>query len=75
MLSDERRQVVTEELATYIKENLDVEVGVIATSELLDFFLQNASEDIYAKGIKDTRDALQKKLEDLDVDLDMLLQK
>lgn len=72
MLPKNKRKSITEEIITFFKQERNENIGVIAAEDLLDFFLQNAGEDIYNKGIEDSKELLKKRFEDFEVDLDLL---
>lgn len=75
MLSEERRQQIINEIVTFFKESRDETIGVIAAEDLLDFFLQNVTKDIYNKGVTDAGQLLAGRLADLQIDLDQLINK
>ena len=75
MLSKDRRDSCIKQIITFFKEKRDEEIGVIAAEDILDFFLQSVGEDIYNKGIEDSKEVLKKRFDDLELDLDLLLNK
>jgi uncharacterized protein (DUF2164 family) len=75
MLSDERRRKCIKDIIAFFQDERDTEIGVIAAEEVLDFFLETLAEDIYNKGVEDAKNVFKQKLEDLEIDLDMLLNK
>ena len=75
MLSEEKRKKFIDEIITFFKQKRDEDIGVIAGEEVLDFFLENISEEIYNKGVGDSKELLKKRFADLEFDLDLLLKK
>lgn len=75
MLPKEKRKTLIDEIITFFKQERDEEIGIIAAEDILDFFLQNAAKDIYNKGISDSKEQLKKQFEDLEVNLDLLMNK
>jgi len=72
-ITNEKRKSSIEEIITFFKQERDEKIGVIAAEEILDFFLQTVGGDVYNKGVKDSKEALEKRTEDLKIDLDILL--
>ena len=73
LLTKEKREGSIKEIIHHFKIEKDEDIGVIAAGDFLDFFLQSIGEDIYNKGIKDSKNILKQRFEDLDVDLDLLI--
>lgn len=74
-LSKEKRKSSIEEIITFFHQTRNEEIGVIAAEDILDFFLQNIGPDIYNKGVEDSKKLLKTQFENLEVDLDLLLNK
>lgn len=55
VLTKERRDTLTREIITYFKTERDLEIGVIAAEDILDFFLQALVADIYNKAVSDSK--------------------
>lgn len=75
LLSKDRRSDLIKEVITYFKTKRDQEIGVIAAEDILDFFLEALSEDIYNKAINDSKTTIKQTFENLEIDLDLLLNK
>ncbi|MBU1018913.1 MAG: DUF2164 family protein [Patescibacteria group bacterium] len=75
MLSEEKRKACIEKTITFFSIEHDQELGVIAAESILDFFLQNAGEEIYNRGIENAKQLLKERFCDLEVELDLLLKK
>jgi uncharacterized protein (DUF2164 family) len=72
-ISEEKRKSLIKEIIAYFKTNRDLEMGVLAAEDILDFFLQALGEDIYNKAIENSKKAVKQNFEDLEIDLDLLL--
>ncbi|MFC1599757.1 DUF2164 family protein [Patescibacteria group bacterium] len=72
LLSKGERKRVSEELIKFFKDERDEEIGMIAAEEFLDFFLERTALFIYSKGIEDSKILLQKRFEDISIDLDVM---
>ena len=74
LTKDERRYFIDQTI-TFFGQKQDQTIGIIAAEEILDFFLENISEIAYNKGILDSKEILEKRFDDLEIDLEMLLNK
>jgi len=74
-LSKERRAGLLREVITYFKTTHDQEIGMLMAEDILDFFLQNLGDDLYRKAIHDTKTLIRQNAENLEVDLDLLVNK
>ncbi|MBI2038301.1 MAG: DUF2164 family protein [Candidatus Nealsonbacteria bacterium] len=70
--SDVQKIKYIKEIIGFFQSERNEEIGVIAAEKVLDFFLQSMGEEIYKKAIKDCKKLLKERLEDLEVDLDIL---
>lgn len=75
LLPKDKRRSCIDEIITFFKENRDEKIGVITAEDILDFFLQNIGTEIYNKGVEDSKIVLKKQFENVQVDLDLLLNK
>lgn len=75
MLSKTKKESLVKEIITFFQQKRDEELGIIASESILDFFLQNMGEDIYNKGVEDSKKLLKKRFDDLEIDLDLLINK
>ena len=55
-------------------ENSD-EVGIIAAQDIIDIVTENLAPGFYNQGVEDARKTVQDKIQDIEVDLDVLKQK
>ncbi len=75
LLPKEKRKKCIEEIITFFKQKRNEELGIIAAEDILDFFLENIGANIYDKGVEDSKELLKKQFENLEIDLDLLLNK
>lgn len=62
-------------IVAFFQDERGEEIGIIAAGEILDFFLQTTGEDIYKKAIYDIKKLAKERLEDLEIELDLLTEK
>ena len=70
--SEELKIKYINEIIGFFQSERNEEIGYIAAENILDFFLQTMGEEIYKKAIKDCKKLLKERLEDLEVELDIL---
>lgn len=75
ILGKEKRESLIKEIITYFKLEQNQKIGILAAENILDFFLQAFGEDIYNKAIDDSKKTVREGFENLEVDLDLLLNK
>lgn len=73
LLPKDKKESCIKEMIDFFNNERDEEIGIIAAENILDFFLQEIGKEIYNKGVKDAKETLKKRFEDLDVDLDLLM--
>ncbi len=71
-VSEEKKAAYIKEIIAFFQDKRDEEIGFVAAEQILDFFLQTIGEDIYKKAVKDARILIKEKLDDLDMELDLL---
>ncbi|HBR80205.1 TPA: DUF2164 domain-containing protein [Candidatus Uhrbacteria bacterium] len=71
-LSQTEREAGIREIIVFFKKERDEEIGVIAAEVVLDFFLEHIGKSLYNQGLFQAKMMLQKRFEDLEVDLDLL---
>lgn len=74
LLNKERKDQLLKEIITYFKNERDLEIGVIAAEEILDFFTEALGKDIYNKAVLDSKTTIKTCMENLELDLDLLYQ-
>lgn len=72
-ISDEKRQSTIDDLIYFFESERNEKIGVLAAEQLLDFFLENVGPDVYNKGISDAKSTIEKRVEDLQFDMDDLM--
>lgn len=70
--SEKKREEHIKEVVGFFQDERGEEIGVIAAEHVLDFFLQTIGEEIYKKALKDAKKLLRERIEDLEIELDML---
>lgn len=70
--SDETRKKCLDEIIARVDEIGDDGAGVIAAQDIVDIVVENIAPSLYAAGVKDARNAIQAKHDDLQVDLELL---
>lgn len=65
-LSKEARQEAVASLQRYFQENLEQEIGNLATGALLNFILEEIGPSIYNKGVADAQERMQARISELD---------
>ncbi len=73
--SDESRQKFLNEIIAFFDSERDEKIGIIAAEQILDFFVENLGDQIYKKAIGETKSLLKEKMDELEVDLDLLAPK
>lgn len=74
-LSKERRSGMIREITTYFEKERGEEIGMLAAEDILDFFLEALTKDIYNKAIEDAKITVKQNAENLEIDLDVLMNK
>jgi uncharacterized protein (DUF2164 family) len=72
ILSEDQRANRIKEIISFFKVEREEVLGVVAAGEILDFFLQTVSQDVYAKATDDVRKLLEERFKDIEIDLDVL---
>jgi len=73
-LPEDQKDNVKNQLIRFFDKELDEEIGVIAAESILNFFLQQVGPTLYNQGVSDAKLALEKRIEDLNYDLDDLIE-
>jgi uncharacterized protein (DUF2164 family) len=69
---DQTRKKCIEEILTRIDEQGGAEFGVIAAGDIISIVAQHLGPEIYNMGLDEAKKAVQNKLADLEIDLDVL---
>lgn len=70
--SEEVRQKYIKEVIGFFYTERGEELGVLAAEKVLDFFIEKIGEEIYRKALKDAKKLLRERIDDLEVELDLL---
>lgn len=74
-MSHEKRDSLVRQIITYFSQERGEEIGMLAAEDILDFFLEALYKDIYNKGVENAKILIKQNFENLDIDLDLLLNK
>ena len=74
-LNEEQKQKVISNIVGYFQDSRDEQIGFLAAEEILDLFLETAGSVIYNKAVLDSKNLLKQGMEDLEINLDILLNK
>jgi len=72
-ISNEKRKDIIDQFIHFFEKEHDMEMGVLAAGEVLNFFLQTAGTEVYNKGVLDAKKAMESRMDELRYDLDDLL--
>lgn len=72
--NEEAQKKCIDEVIARVDELETTEIGVIAAQDIIDIIIENLAPDIYNTGVADAQKVIQKKLQDIEVDLQMLEQ-
>lgn len=75
LILKEKRKYYLDQIITFFEQEMEQKIGMVAAEIILDFFLQNIGGDIYNKGVEDSKDVLKRRFGDLELDLELLLNK
>ncbi len=74
-LSEQERTFYLKEIIAFFQDERSESIGFVAAGKALDFFVEKIGKDLYKRGVKDAKNIIQTKLEDLEVDLNFLSEK
>lgn len=75
ILNREQKDKIVRDIIGYFEAERDEQIGIFAAEDILDFFLEAIGKEAYNRGVYDAQQALKQRLEDLDMDLDLLQRK
>lgn len=70
--SEEQRAKYLQEIISFFLDERGEQIGLIAAEAVLDFFLQTVGDEIYKKGVRDSKKLLEEKMADVNLELDVL---
>jgi uncharacterized protein (DUF2164 family) len=68
ILSPEQKKRLLDEIIYYFDKERDEKLGIIASENILDFFLDNLGKSIYNRALDDAKVWYSKRLEDVEAD-------
>ncbi len=72
LMTDEDKRRLSKALEAYFLDEKGESLDLIAADSLIDLFLENAAIGIYNKGVEDSISFLKKRMEDIELDMDLL---
>lgn len=64
-LSKEKKDLMISEIKNYFSKERDIELGDLAASLILDFFMEKLAPEFYNQGVEDSYKYLSNSIEDL----------
>jgi uncharacterized protein (DUF2164 family) len=74
VIDDKAQRKCIDEVIARVEEIEGSMVGAIAAQDIIDIVTENLGPEIYNMGVRDAKKLVQGKLQDIEVDLDMLEQ-
>lgn len=68
MLNEQEKSQMCDEIAAFFKEEHDLELGVIGTGRILDFFQEMLGDRIYNKALDDAKKFYEKYADNMETD-------
>ncbi len=65
---DKEKQLMCEEIAHFFKEEHDLDLGMIGTGRILDFFQEMLGNRIYNKALEDAKRFFEKYADNMETD-------
>jgi uncharacterized protein (DUF2164 family) len=72
LLSNIEKNKFYDELCTFVEEQFGEDIGVIAAENFLDFFMKQVGDNLYNRGIENSKSLFNSKIEDITFELDEL---
>jgi uncharacterized protein (DUF2164 family) len=72
IVDEEIARQCKDEIITRVEEQGDAPFGVIAAQEIIDIVAEHLGPEIYSRAVEDAKKVVEKKLSDLEIDLDTL---
>lgn len=64
-LSKEKKEFMITSIQSYFRNERDIELGDLAATLILDFFIEKLAPEFYNQGVEDAHRFMSEKLEDL----------
>jgi uncharacterized protein (DUF2164 family) len=71
-LSKKEKDKIIDEIQGFFYDERDKEIGIIASQKVLDLFLEDLGKFIYNKALDDAEIWFKKRMEDIELDYDLL---
>ena len=71
-LTDEQRTEAVKQIRGFFEREHDMDLGLIAAEDILDFHLQLVGKPLYNKGVHDSKKVIKDRFEMMNIDLDLL---
>ncbi|MBD5448847.1 MAG: DUF2164 domain-containing protein [Lachnospiraceae bacterium] len=65
---DEEKRLMCEEIAHFFKEEHDLDLGIIGTGKVLDFFQEMLGDRVYNKALDDAKRFYEKYADNMETD-------
>ena len=72
IISPEKQEILKQEIIDYFSAEHDINIGVIAAEEIIDFLLKKVNTEIYNQAIEDSQKVIRQGVENLIVNVDSL---
>lgn len=73
-LIDEEKKLAKEEIILFFENKRNEKIVIIASEEIINFFLQSFGSKLYNKGVADAKKAIENRMEEINFDLDDLIE-
>ncbi len=74
-IKEEKRAEYIKKIIAFFHNEREEEIGVVAGGQVLNFFEEEIGKEIYQKGIADAKKLIKEKIEDLEIEFDLLSEK
>lgn len=71
--TEEAKQKYLHEIIGFFQDERGEEIGLLAAEQILDFFIDTLGTEMYKKAIGDSKKLLNERLNDLEVELELLV--
>ena len=75
ILNKDKKEYCIRKIIHYFEKEMNEDLGIIRSGNILDFFMELLYEEIYNKAVEDSRQLLRERFDDFDIDLSLMLSK
>jgi uncharacterized protein (DUF2164 family) len=75
ILTDTQKREAIKEIIAFFQDERGEEIGVIAAESFLDLFLEKVGNEIYNKGVEDTKGFVRNAMAEVDANIDITLKR